>query len=98
MCALSFDTVADTAVVPPGTTLEDSGDKTTEMDRDCVPGGVPGCEEPPPQAELNRAKIKAASDKNDSPLIQFLKFIGPPSPGCDTFSIDFWKLKISRTP
>jgi len=38
------------------------------MDRDCVSGDVPGCEEPPPQAELNRAKIKAASDQNDSPL------------------------------
>jgi hypothetical protein len=84
-CALSFDTVAEAAAVPPGTTLEDSGDKTTEMDRDCVPG----CEEPPPQAELNRAKIKAASDKNDSPLIPFLKFIGPPTPGYDTFSMTF---------
>jgi hypothetical protein len=84
-CVLSFDTVAETTAVPPGTTLDDSGDKTTEMDRDCVPGGVPDCEALPPQPELNRAKIIATSEKSDSPLIPFLKFIGTPEFGRGTF-------------
>jgi hypothetical protein len=83
-CALSFDTVAETEAVPPGTTLEDSGDNTTEMDLDCVPGGA-CCEEPPPQPELNSARIKAASEKSDSPLTPFLKFIGPPNLGAARF-------------
>src|SRR5450432_2339308 len=68
---LSFDTVADTGVVPPGTTLDDTGDKTTEMECDCVPG----CEEPPPHPEMTTAKFNAASEKSDVPLIPFLKFI-----------------------
>jgi hypothetical protein len=72
--ALSFDTVADTDVLLPGTTLVDSGDKTTEMDRDGVPGD-PGCEDPPPQAEMNSANIKVTTAKRGSPLIPFLKFI-----------------------
>ena len=84
-CVLSFDTVADTDVVPPGATTGDSGDKTTEMDRDCVPGCVPGCEELPPQPELNRAKIKAVTENTDSPLIPFLKSIGPSKFGAARF-------------
>jgi hypothetical protein len=83
--ALSFDTVAETAAVPPGTTLEDSGDNATEMDRNCVAGCVVGCEELPPQPELSIAKINAASENHDSPLIPFLKFIRPPSPGRGMF-------------
>jgi hypothetical protein len=79
-CALSFDTVAETVAVPPGTTFGASEDRTTEMVLDCVPGSVPGWE-PPPQPELNKAKIKAASEKSDSPLISFFKFIGPPNLG-----------------
>jgi hypothetical protein len=89
-CVLSFDTVAETAVVPPGTTLGESGDKTTETDRDSVPGCVPGCEDPPPQPELNRVKIKAATGKSASPLFAFLTFIGPPSPWMRYVSDDSW--------
>jgi len=72
---LSFDTVADTVVVPPGTTLADTVDKTTEMD--C--GWLPAREELPPHPELSRTTVKAANEKNDFPLIPFLKFIGPPN-------------------
>src|SRR5450432_70188 len=77
---LSFDTVADTGVVPPGPTLDDSGDKTTEMECDCVPG----CEEPPPHPELTTAKINTASEKSDLPLIPFLKFIALCLPSTST--------------
>jgi hypothetical protein len=73
---LSFETAAETAVVPPGTTLEDSGDKTTEMDRDCDPGCVPGSEKPPPHPKLNSAKIMP-NEKMHLPLVPFFKLIRP---------------------
>src|ERR1700719_2514196 len=84
-CVLSFDTVAETAVEPPGTTLDDNGDNTTEMGRDCVPDCVPGGEELSPQPTLNRARIKAVIENSDSPVIPFFKFIGPPNLGAARF-------------
>src|SRR5208282_1575553 len=78
---LSFDTVADTVVEPPGTTLADTVDKTTEMD--C--GWLLSWEELPPHPELSRTRVNVANKKNDFPLIPFLKFIGPPISGAARF-------------
>ena len=76
-CTSSSDTFAETVVVPPGTTLDDSGDRTTEMDRGCVAGGVPDCEVPP-QPARNRLKVRNASKKRESLPVLFFKFIRLP--------------------
>jgi hypothetical protein len=85
---LSFETVAEIAAVPPGTTLDGSGDKATEIARDCVSGGVPDCEEPPAQLQLNKATTKAVRKKNDSPLTVYLNFMVPLKVLAGLFSID----------